>query len=137
MTGQLLPQPAEISEEMRGGYKGTGGDRGDNEITCNDVYDGSSGRAPVWEKNMVGYGCNNDGARGISSQDCKTDCGNDSKEGQRWGMRVVTSGLSIGYHRALEDKGVFEGATGNNRGVCSRETHIQNLFCHIVDGGFQ
>ena len=78
-----------------------------------------------------------DGDRGILSQDCKTDFGKECKEGQRWGIRVDLGGHGIGYKGALADKGVREGAEGNNLGVCSRDNNIQTLYRRRVYGVFQ
>ena len=61
---------------------------------------------------MGGDGLNNDGARGISSQDCKTGCGNNREEGIRQGMGVVLGECGIGDHGSLENKGVREEAEG-------------------------
>ena len=43
----------------------------------------------------------------------------------------------IGYHEAVADKGVCDEVIGENRGICSRETKIQTIYRHRVDGGVQ
>ena len=55
---------------------------------------------------MGGDSRNDDGARVISSQDCKTDCMNDSKEGRRRVMGVGLSRRDIGGYRDLSNKGL-------------------------------
>ena len=51
------------------GVKGSGEDRGTNQSTFYDVLGGCSGCGTIWELNVGGYGCNDEGARDISSQD--------------------------------------------------------------------
>ena len=51
------------------------------------------------------------------------------------GLGIIGSG--IGYHEYMVDKGVREEVAGKNRGICSREINIQNLYSCIAGGGFQ
>ena len=67
---------------------------------------------------------NDDGDKWISSHDCYMDCGYDSKEEWQWVMGVGIGGCGIGDHVDLEDKRVQKDATGNNRGICIRDTNI-------------
>ena len=46
---------------------------------------------------------------------------------------MVLVGHSIRDHRDMADKVVCEEAVGNNRGICSRETNIQNLHRRRAD----
>ena len=85
---------------------------------------------------MGGDGRDDDSARGISSQDRKTDCGNDSEEGQWWIMGVGLGVHGVGGCRYLFGKGVSEEAESNNCRVCIRETDIQHFYRHREDGGF-
>ena len=84
---------------------------------------------------MGGDGRDDDSARGISSQDRKTDCGNDSEEGQWWIMGVGLGVHGVGGCRYLFGKGVSEEAASNNCRVCIRETDIQHFYRHREDGG--
>ena len=86
---------------------------------------------------MGGEGLYDIGDRSILSQGCKMDCGNDSKEGRRWGIGVGIGGRGIGCHSDLVNKGVCEEASGKNCRVCSRETNIRALYRRRSDGGFQ
>ena len=86
---------------------------------------------------MGGDGRDDDGARGISSHYRQIDCSNDTNKGRQRGMVVRISGHGIGSYKAVSNKGAHEEAEGNNNGVCSKETNIQNLYRSIEDGGFQ
>ena len=66
---------------------------------------------------MGGDGCDDDGSIGISSQNCKTDYGNDIEEGRRQGMRVCLGGCGIEGYKALENKGVREEAAEKLRSI--------------------
>ena len=88
-------------------------------------------------ENMGGDGHNDDGDRGISSQDIQTGCGDDSEEGQWRGMGMCLSGRVIGDHGDLADKGVHEELSVSNSRICSRETNIQIFYQRRKDGGFQ
>ena len=77
---------------------------------------------------MGGDGRDCDSARGISSQDCKTDCGNGCEEGLLRGMGVVLGGHGIGSNRELANKGVREESASNNSVLCSREGNIKNMY---------
>ena len=93
----------------------------------NDAYGSIPGVAFIWKQNMGGDGRDDGVDREISSLDLKTHLWKGSEEGRHRGMGVVLSGHGTGYHRDLDDKGVREEATGNNRVVCIRETSIQNF----------
>ena len=86
---------------------------------------------------MGGDGRNADGARGISSQDHETDCGDDSEEGHQQGMGVGLGGYGIGYHGYLANKVVRKESEGKNHGICSRETNIKTLYRRKSCGGLQ
>ena len=73
---------------------------------------------------MDGNGRDNDGARYILSQDRKTDCGNNTKNGRQRGMGVGLGGHGFGGYTDLTNKGVHEEAAGNNHVVCSRDADI-------------
>ena len=45
--------------------------------------------------------------------------------------------LGIEDNRDLAYKEVCEYVTGNNRGICIRETNIQTLYRRRADGGFK
>ena len=47
------------------------------------------------------------------------------------------SGCGVGYHGSVDGKGVFEDATGDNRGFCSRDTNIQTFYRRRADVGVQ
>ena len=56
-------------------------------------------------------------------------------DGGEWEWVLVDAALdTTGF---LADKGVREEATVKNLIICIRETNIQNLYRHIVGGGFQ
>ena len=57
-------------------------------------------------------------------------------------IAVMTAGKGLGElgiedNRALAYKEVCEYVTGNNRGICIRETNIQTLYRRRADGGFK
>ena len=52
-------------------------------------------------------------------------------------MVVGLGGCGIGNYRYLFDKVLHEEAAGNNRGVCTRDTNIQNLYRGREAGGLQ
>ena len=85
---------------------------------------------------MGGYGRNDDGDRGISSQDRYMDCGDDREEVIRQGMGVGIGILRIEYHRYLANKGVRKESKSDNSGIYNRETNIQTLYSCRADRGF-
>ena len=52
-------------------------------------------------------------------------------------MGVGLGGRGVGSYRDFSDKGFHEEAAGNNRGVCTRDTNIQNLYRGREAGGLQ
>ena len=81
---------------------------------------------------MGGDKHDDDGARGILSQDCQTDCGNDIDKGRWRGMLVFLSDCGVVSYRDLVNKVLCEEAVGNNHGVCIRDTDIR-----IFTGAYQ
>ena len=91
---------------------------------------------PVWEKHIGGDRCGDKGSGGLSSQDRNKDYGNESTERQRQGIGVGLGGRRFGGNKYLADKGVYKEESGNNNGLCIRETNIQTLYRLREDGWF-
>ena len=73
---------------MGDGGKGSGEDVGTSKGPIDDVQGIHPGSAPLWEKNLVGHGRNDEGTGRFSPSDFQRDYGDNGAESRQKGMKV-------------------------------------------------
>ena len=97
---------------MGDGGKGSGEDVGTSKGPIDDVQGIHPGSAPLWEKNLVGHGRNDEGTGRFSPSDFQRDYGDNGAESRQKGMKVGLGVSGVVGDNYIADGGVLTEAGG-------------------------